>query len=244
MGNWNRWRKAQESERSWWRRVADNIEHGKAEPLAWYGWKASELERRISRHIDNEEKQEARILEVGSGPVGIVSFLPWGRRYAIDPLEDFYQGHRALTELRHQEVVYLKGRGEELPFNMFSFSVVIIDNVIDHTNQPEQIVKEIHRLLNRNGIMYLSVNIHTPWGEAGHRLLAACHIDQRHPHTYTKKKIRELIITNQFQIDEEEIEDYYEARKENRRGKSWTDKIKGYSGISEFQYHSICHKTR
>lgn len=74
-----------------------------------------------------------RALEIGSGPIGIVNFLEWGERYAIDPLEHFYRQRQSLIKLRKAGSTYLPGMGEHLPFGDASFSLVIIDNVIDHT---------------------------------------------------------------------------------------------------------------
>ena len=39
----NRWRTAQEYEKSYWQKKADNIVSGSVEQLNWYEWKAQEM---------------------------------------------------------------------------------------------------------------------------------------------------------------------------------------------------------
>ena len=93
-------------------------------------------------------------------------------RYAIDPLEHFYATRPTLVALRRPGVTYLDGTGERLPFDDATFSLVIIDNVIDHTYAPERILREIQRILQPDGHLYLSVNVHTRWGALLHTVLA------------------------------------------------------------------------
>ena len=242
MISFKRWLKAQDYEKSFWEKTANHIVSGISGDLNWYGWKAGELEKLLFRHMDKELDKSAKILEVGSGPIGIISFLKWGEKYAIDPLEDFFVNNPILIKLRNPEVKYIKGVGENIPFNNEMFSLVIIDNVIDHTSNPENVLKEIYRVLKNKGLLYISVNVHSPWGAKLHRLLSMAAIDKGHPHTFTENKIRDLLKNNNFKIEDEVAEDYYEAKIKNCESKSLKDKIKGFTGMSEFLYQAICVK--
>lgn len=234
-----RWHQAQQYERSFWEDLAGKIERGALTQLDWYAWKAREVERRLSKFVAADTKGTARILEIGSGPLGIVNFLEWGECFAIDPLENFYRESKALTELRTSRVTYLAGPGEHLPFEDGFFSLVIIDNVIDHTYAPGKILQQIRRVLDTNGLLYLAVNVHTGWGALLHRLVAMLSIDTGHPYTFTPVAARELLLRHRFTICEEEAEDYRRSKQQNCRSKSWRDKVKGYTGLSEFQFHAI-----
>ncbi len=108
--------KAQQYERSWWGNVANEIENGAAKQLDWYPWKAIQLKKRIAVFLNEVSKQTTRVLEIGSGPIGIANFLEWGESYAIDLLEEFYKAGSALTRLRDPRVTYLQGTGEHLSF--------------------------------------------------------------------------------------------------------------------------------
>lgn len=237
-----RWRKAQAYEQKFWKNLESSIETGTIRQLNWYSWKASELERRLSRYMLGRGKTENRVLEIGAGPIGIVNFLEWGERFAVDPLEDFYKQSSTLTKLRKPGVAYLQGTGESLPYAERFFSLVIIDNVIDHTHAPYKVLQEIYRVLDIDAFLYVAVNIRTTWGAMVHKLLAALYIDKGHPHTFTKESIRDLLKASNFKIRAEEIEDYQKVKRQYRLSAIVRDKIKGYTGISEFLYHAICQK--
>lgn len=237
-----RWDTAQQYEQRFWANLARDIESGARKQLAWYQWKASELEKRIENGEDGRQDKRGKILEIGSGPIGIINFLEWGERFAIDPLEDFYRQSSTLTGLRKPEVTYTKGTAEHLPYPDSFFSLVIIDNVIDHTHAPLKVLQEIHRVLQNNGLLYLAVNVRTPWGAVVHKLLSACRIDKGHPHTFTSEGVRKLVTAHPFRICVEETEDYRRVKEKFCQSKKMKEKIKGYAGIAEFVYHVVCEK--
>jgi SAM-dependent methyltransferase len=239
---WTRWQKAQEYERGYWQRLSRSIEAGLEGQLDWYKWRAARLEELLDR-VPGSSMRTGKILEIGSGPVGIVNFLEWPERYAIDPLESFYRQQPSLVRLRKPGGTYLSGSGEQLPMDDASCGLIIIDNVIDHTYAPERILQEISRVLEPSGHLYLSVNVHTPWGAFLHNLLAVLRIDKGHPYTFTSESLRQLMTRAGFTILLEQIGVYVEARAADRRSSRPTDLIKGYSGLSEFQHEVVCSKT-
>jgi SAM-dependent methyltransferase len=238
-----RWRKAQVYERSYWEGAARKIAAGSVSQLNWYRWRAGELERRLRGVLQDSHKKSVRVLEIGSGPLGIVGLLEWGKCVAIDPLEGFYRNAPTLTTLRRPEVEYLPATGESLPFASHTFSLVLVDNVLDHTRAPGRILEEAHRVLVPDGLMYVMVNTHPLWGAILHRALAKAQIDRGHPHTYTCQRVRDILTRHGFQRLKEEIDSYIQARTTDRTSPRLTDKIKGYTGLSEVQYHAICKKT-
>ena len=182
------------------------------------------------------------MLEIGSGPIGIVNFMEWGERFAIDPLEHFYRTRPALVALRQPGVTYLDGTGEQLPFDDGACALVIIDNVIDHTTSPAAVLRQIHRVLAADGCLYLSVNVHTPWGALLHDLLAVLRIDRGHPHTFTSRTLGRILAWHGFTVRAEHVDDHTQARQADRASKHLTDRIKGYSGLSEFSHAVVCRK--
>ena len=86
------------------------------------------------------------------------------------------------------------------------------------------------------------VNIHTPWGAVLHRLAATAYIDRGHPYTFTRNAIRAFLSRHEFGVLNEEVEDYYLARANDRRSARLIDKMKGYSGLSEYRYHAVCRR--
>jgi SAM-dependent methyltransferase len=235
----SRWLEAQEYERGFWQRLGTSIEEGSTSQLDWYKWRARQLEHLLARLPDS---RQGRVLEIGSGPIGIVNFLDWGERYAIDPLEGFYRQRPSLIKLRNPGSTYLEGSGERLPLEDQSCALVIIDNVIDHTFAPALILQEISRVLEPAGLLYLSVNVHTGWGAMLHNLMAVLRIDKGHPYTFTSSTLQRFLARHGFLIRLEEIGDYRQARETDRRSPRLTDRIKGYIGISEFQHLVVCSR--
>jgi SAM-dependent methyltransferase len=107
--------------------------------------------------FDNRMVGNGKTLEVGSG---LFSFLEWlgGEVVAVDPLMDEYV--KLLNEFRiEQKNVDLKqASGEKLPFMPGTFNQVVCINVIDHTPDPEKMVKEIKRVLKNDGLFFFEVH--------------------------------------------------------------------------------------
>jgi SAM-dependent methyltransferase len=106
--------------------------------------------------------EKSTILHVGSGAEGEINFISEGNRVAIDPLSDFYKLH--FSDIMNKDVDYLKGRGENLPFEDNSFDLVISWNSLDHTEYPIKVLSEITRVLKKNGIFYLGIHTRSQYG--------------------------------------------------------------------------------
>ena len=53
---------------------------------------------------------------------------------------------------------YIQGCGEELPVRSESMDLVVCCNVLDHTSDPDAVLKEIHRVLKSKGIFFFNVD--------------------------------------------------------------------------------------
>ncbi|BCA54096.1 hypothetical protein W02_12360 [Nitrospira sp. KM1] len=237
-----RWIAAQAYEKSYWQNLASQIASGSQSQLGWYAWKAKMMEEHLGNRLTSQQRSLVNVLEIGSGPIGIVTFLNWGNRYTLDPLEEFYAADSTLSKLRSQEVKYGKGGGEKIPFESGRFTVIILDNVLDHVHTAGQVLKEIHRTMARDGLFYVAVNIHTTWGGFLHGILSKLKIDRGHPYTFTKESIRKFLSQHGFAIKAEFINNYKEAKAEDLRSSSVKSNIKAYTGLSEFVYHAVCSK--
>src|SRR5713101_5627130 len=102
-----RWHIAQEYERGYWSTVASSIATGVTSQLGWYRWRAERLSARFT-HVGLHQLADgrARVIEVGSGPIGVVAFFPGAERVAVDPLEHFYANNAVLAALRTPGVEY------------------------------------------------------------------------------------------------------------------------------------------
>ncbi|MBA3241951.1 MAG: class I SAM-dependent methyltransferase [Acidobacteria bacterium] len=104
-------------------------------------------------------ERDARVLEVGSGAHGLIFFFGTTRGVGLDPLAAHYATLFPVWQNRAQTVA---AHGEALPFADGSFDVVLCDNVVDHAERPDLIVRELARVLAPGGLLYFTVNVHHP----------------------------------------------------------------------------------
>jgi ubiquinone/menaquinone biosynthesis C-methylase UbiE len=177
---------------------------------------------------------DARVVEIGSGPVGVVAHFPASDRLAVDPLDRFFAGNEVFTQLRNPQVRYLEGVGEHLPSTDVSCDLVIMENCIDHVRDMGAVMKEIRRVLAPNGVLYLTVNCRSSWGYWMHRALSRLLIDSGHPHTFTLPRLRCFVVQQAFEILSIEAESQKAARLTDLTAQDTKARLKGLLGVSEF----------
>ena len=102
-------------------------------------------------------KPDARVIEVGSGAHGLIFCFGSQHGIGVDPLAVSYGSLFPRWQRSAQNVAAV---GESLPFADGSFDVVLCDNVVDHAESPERIVRELVRILRPGGLLYFTVNVH------------------------------------------------------------------------------------
>lgn len=241
MASDKRWKQAQSSEKSFWEVLARRIEKDNKQELSWYRWRAENLKRLVNKAISGSSfsLSSATVLEIGSGPVGVTSFLEAGECIAIDPLCDYYTLQPALVKYRDNNVQYKTGIGESLPFADAFCDLVVIENVIDHVQDAHAVMKEIGRVLKPGGILYLTINLHPAWGAILHWIISRLKIDKGHPYTFTLGKIRHFLAEHGFRILHDEWQDFKECRANDLRSRLVKEKLKGITGLSEFLFSSV-----
>jgi SAM-dependent methyltransferase len=239
----SRWQRAQEYERGFWESQATRIASGSVSQFEWYGWRAEQLMLKLrALGLDIFSNGQARVVEVGSGPIGVAAFLPGAERVAVDPLEPFYSRNPVLTALRPAEVQYRAGSGEKLPCETGRYDLAIIENCIDHVQSPSAVRAELYRVLKPEGILYLTVNCRTPWGYGVHRVLSRLRLDPGHPHTFTPPRACRFLERGQFTILSHEEASYGDAWRADIRGSEVKGRIKALLGVSEFLFSAISQR--
>jgi len=183
-----------------------------------------------------------RILEVGSGPIGVATYYPGVERLLVDPLEEYYASIPALCALRSTSAVYRTGVGEALPCDTGRYDLAIIENCIDHVQDMDGVMRELVRVTRPGGILYLTVNCRTRIGFVVHRILSRLMIDRGHPHTFTPAKLGRLLTRYGFAVLDLEIGSYDEAKAEDWCSTSSRARLKARLGISEFVASAIARR--
>jgi len=243
MPKLSRWRRAQQYEQGYWEGVAARISTGSASQLDWYRWRADQLMLKLrSLGLDTLETGDAAVVEVGSGPIGVVPFLKAKERVAVDPLESFYSQNPVLTALRTDGVQYRAGIGEKLPCDTGRYDVAIIENCIDHVQNPWAVRAELVRVLKPDGILYLTVNCRTAWGYAVHRVLSRLRLDPGHPHTFTPTRASTFVEHGGFRILNREVGSYTEAWRADWNAAETRARLKAILGVSEFLFSTVSQR--
>lgn len=147
----------------------------RSERIYWYyillrrhGYRESKrLNKKVRKEIFPKEllsfvkKPKAKVLELGSGPL---SDLAWGVEeglievVAIDVLAKEYN-----EMLRNRKIDYpirpTPGTGENLSFEKKSFDIVYSRNALDHMIDPKRCVRNMVKVLKKNGFLYIRGNV-------------------------------------------------------------------------------------
>ena len=121
-------------------------------------------------------EQGERVLDLGSG-AGTDSLIaaqmvgPEGSITGIDMTAEMLgKARAAAAELGAENVTFVEGEVEHLPFPDDSFDVVISNGVIDLVPDKDAVFSEIHRVLRTGGrIQIADVTIQRPVSEEGKR---------------------------------------------------------------------------
>jgi len=187
-----RWSKAQAYEVAWWQERIDEIN---LDYLKEYAKRVAE-----NLHGILDIRNDTKILEIGSGSAGILTFLKSDYRCALEPLESFFADIEKFSRFRDKQVKYFEGKAEKLPFKNGEFDLIIIDNVLDHCEDISKVFSEMRRVLAANGIIYMRLNVYHAWGKIVRQLSEFFQFDKGHPHTFTNVDLKRIFDQNDFSI--------------------------------------------
>ena len=135
---------------------------------------------------------DKRILDVGCGYTSVLNILDGGDRYGLSiEIEDLRDrpGYSLNEDIR-----WINGTAERLPFTPESFDVVFCNNGVDHYDSPQGAIDEMVRVLKPKGWAVLSINIFET--DLGAR-------DSQHHFSFTREAFLDLLT--QFDVEFEYI---------------------------------------
>jgi ubiquinone/menaquinone biosynthesis C-methylase UbiE len=125
-----------------------------------YEVRLSEWKRHLAElDIPFDSFRQQAILDVGCGPVGIVFFLEARKSVGLDPLVGEYERWNGYWG---KQAELIQADGESMPLADESFDSVFCINVLDHTFNPNDVLREIHRVLKPGGRVVLHVDLDSP----------------------------------------------------------------------------------
>lgn len=179
--NKTRWEKAQKCELDWWKSHKGNAD--------WYRSCAELVEAEVNPYLQIDK--DTKILEIGSGPAGPITFLNSKNKYAIDPLEYYFSSIKSYTDIRDPSVKYTTGKGEELPYESNFFDLIIIDNVLEHCENSEKVLDEIERAIKLGSVIFIRQHTYQWWGKQIRSLVESLQMDKAHAFTFTEKQMED-----------------------------------------------------
>ena len=129
-----------------------------AERLAYSRLLLAEVAEYLGRDVSWVEGKT--VVSLGCGCTGDLAAFPAAVKIAIDPLLYAYQQLGMLVRAETgSRTVYLSLGAENLPLLDDFADLVICRNALDHMPDPAVAVKEIWRVLNQDGALFISVDI-------------------------------------------------------------------------------------
>lgn len=147
-----RWQIAQQAEKDFWRNKYT------PESILRLENKYMKKARFIFNQCDEISKinKSTKVLQIGGAALDAINYFEKAKRYAIDPLADFYKNH---FKINYKGIDFKQGNAENLPYKNDSFDIIILANVLDHIQNPEKALSEIKRVLKKDGLFYLEVDV-------------------------------------------------------------------------------------
>jgi SAM-dependent methyltransferase len=135
-------------------------------------------------------------LEIGSGPYPSIALAEWSHATALDPLADGYvQENLVPTSVHADKVVFMAAAGESIPLASARLDLVVLENSLDHVEDPVQVVRECHRLLKPGGLLWLLVDLMD-------------YKDHLHPSPFSEASIKGLLSREGFTPVRERVNDH------------------------------------
>ncbi|MEW6508095.1 MAG: class I SAM-dependent methyltransferase [Bacteroidota bacterium] len=114
-----------------------------------------EYQRRYQTMFNlHEIKKNENILEVGSGGSHALEFIKSSKYY---PLDISTHNLKKMKNIYSRVFFPVSGNVYNLPFEADSFDLIILSEVLEHLDNPEKALRQIYRVLKKNGSFVISV---------------------------------------------------------------------------------------
>lgn len=167
------WNEAQEWERQWWGSCQNT--YGEETKQLLYANRMGLRPHHDGRSPYNFDLNGRSVLDIGGGPVSLLlKCTNFKEAYVADPCDYPYW-----VQLRYEDagIEYWHVSGETVPTEPNEFDEVWLYNVLQHTQDPEKIIRNAQRA---GRIIRIFEWINT-------------HINEGHPHSFTERQLNEWL---------------------------------------------------
>ena len=202
-----RWQEAQKAERGFWSTQGFGLKsfHGAAGgSMQTAEWARPQV-----------EGTGGDWLELGVGPLGVgcTHFLECGGElHTLDPIEPtpaeewkLPEPCKALIRACQDASTIHVGQAEHLEFPDETFTLVALENMLDHVQDPDGVLREVRRVLKPGGHVILAVDTFSTLGEAKYRLVTRRQQSntifvRAHPHRFSSDDVLQIVAGAGFRI--------------------------------------------
>ncbi|MBL8962611.1 MAG: methyltransferase domain-containing protein [Phycisphaerae bacterium] len=137
-----------------------------------------------------------RALEIGSGPLPSISLVRWEQAVALDPLaEGFITEGLVPRAFETSRVVFLAATGESIPIPSDAMDLVVLENCLDHIEDPSRVLRECARVLRPGGLAWILVDLMD-------------YRDHLHPNPFSQASIKDLLSGTGFETIRDRTSDH------------------------------------
>lgn len=173
----SRWGAAQQGETQYWQEWM-----AKSSDLSDAQWLLYVLQ--YFGLADRQSFGSETLVDIGSGPIGLLTRLQADCRIAVDPLP---------IDTIDLNILRLKRPGEKTGLPSKIADRVFIYNLLQHVISPDHVLNECSRLLKPNGSAYILEQLNLP-------------TDNEHPHSLKIEMFDQWIARENLQVEQRLIE--------------------------------------
>jgi len=183
----------------------------------------------IIQNTDFNSNPTQKIIEIGCSPVANIHRINAKKKIGLDPLVV------DLKQFYDTDVQMICGRAEQIPIVDNYFDVILCVNALDHMEDMEKSLSEMHRILKKGGSLYLKI--------LSYKIINSFleFLDSNHPHHLKNGYLEKLFIRTGFKFFKKKYTKYtltnifstfkyskYSAIKQFFAGKIWGQEYNSY----------------
>ena len=110
----------------------------------------------LSVHIKDLSSQKILDLGSGDGNFLIAAAKQGSQAVGLELNDEYIIRSKKLAEQESVDIEVVQGVAEKMPFENNSFDFINISELIEHVQSPEDLLKEVYRVLKPGGQVYIS----------------------------------------------------------------------------------------
>ncbi len=110
--------------------------------------------QRLMEVVSARKKKDAALLEVGCGAGRILATIKKKDRHLKLTGVDISAHEIKIAKRDNKGIAFVRANGEHLPFKDNTFDYVVFLDYIEHVDNPDRALQELHRVVKKGGLLY------------------------------------------------------------------------------------------